>query len=46
MHKYMTDLGLSPSSRSHVSAAPKLGPKPWDYFRDLGNDGGADEYFS
>jgi len=26
MHKYMTDLGLSPSSRSHVSAAPKLGP--------------------
>lgn len=46
MHKYMTDLGLSPSSRSRVSAAPKLGPKPWDYIRSLGNDDDPDEYFS
>jgi P27 family predicted phage terminase small subunit len=30
MHKFMTDLGLSPASRSRVAALPSLGPKPWE----------------
>jgi P27 family predicted phage terminase small subunit len=30
MHKFMSELGLSPSSRSRVAASPRLGPKPWE----------------
>ncbi|RUT32433.1 phage terminase small subunit P27 family [Arsenicitalea aurantiaca] len=30
MHKFMTELGLSPSSRSRVSAMTTLGRRPWD----------------
>lgn len=30
MHKYMTELGLSPSSRSRVSTLPSFAPKPWE----------------
>jgi P27 family predicted phage terminase small subunit len=30
MHKYMSDLGLSPTTRSRVSPAPYMGPKPWE----------------
>jgi P27 family predicted phage terminase small subunit len=33
MHKYMSELGLSPVSRSRVSARPHLGPKPWEFGR-------------
>lgn len=29
MHKFMSELGLSPVSRSRVTARP-LGPKPWE----------------
>ena len=37
MHKFMGELGLSPVSRSRVSALPKaLGPKPWEF--GLAND--------
>jgi P27 family predicted phage terminase small subunit len=31
MHKYMTDLGLSPASRSRVTTLPSLQPKPWEF---------------
>ncbi|MFI0848861.1 phage terminase small subunit P27 family [Mesorhizobium sp. IMUNJ 23232] len=30
MHKYLTELGLSPASRSRV-AVPKPGPPPWEF---------------
>jgi P27 family predicted phage terminase small subunit len=30
MHKYMSELGLSPVSRSRVSVTPSIGPKPWE----------------
>ena len=30
MHKYLSELGLSPVSRSRVNKLPSLGPKPWD----------------
>jgi P27 family predicted phage terminase small subunit len=36
MHKYMSDLGLSPVSRARVSTLPTLQPKPWEFGRDLG----------
>ncbi len=29
MHKYMSDLGLSPVSRTRVEVRP-IGPKPWE----------------
>ena len=35
MFRYMTELGLSPVSRSRVSTIPERKPKPWEY----GNDG-------
>ena len=31
MHKFMTELGLSPVSRSRVSVNRQLGPKPWEF---------------
>jgi P27 family predicted phage terminase small subunit len=31
MHKYMSDLGLSPVSRARVSTLPSLAPKPWEF---------------
>ncbi|HEX2257470.1 MAG TPA: phage terminase small subunit P27 family [Afifellaceae bacterium] len=34
MHKYMGELGLSPASRSRVSAMPSLRPKPWEFGLD------------
>ena len=30
MHKFMSELGLSPVSRSRVTAIP-MGRKPWEY---------------
>ena len=30
MHKFMSDLGLSPAARSRVSTLPSLMPKPWE----------------
>jgi P27 family predicted phage terminase small subunit len=30
MHKFMSELGLSPVSRSRVSTTRNLGPKPWE----------------
>jgi hypothetical protein len=30
MHKYMSDLGLSPVSRARVAKLPSIGPKPWE----------------
>ena len=30
MHKYLSELGLSPVSRSRVSQLPSSGPKPWE----------------
>ena len=30
MHRYLSDLGLSPVSRSRVSTIPVIGPKPWE----------------
>jgi P27 family predicted phage terminase small subunit len=30
MHKYMSDLGLSPVSRSRVEVKPRT-PKPWEF---------------
>jgi P27 family predicted phage terminase small subunit len=38
MHKFATELGLSPASRSRVTTKP-LGPKPWETYS---ND---DEFF-
>lgn len=34
MHKFMSELGLSPASRSRVSTNRNLGPKPWEYSGD------------
>jgi len=34
MHRYMTDLGLSPASRSRVSAVPLNIKKPWEFGMD------------
>ena len=31
MHKFMGELGLSPASRSRVSAYPSLRAKPWEF---------------
>lgn len=31
MHKYLSEFGLSPVSRSRVSVAPSFGPKPWQF---------------
>lgn len=31
MHKFMSELGLSPASRSRVIATPRLGPRPWEW---------------
>ena len=31
MHKVMGELGLSPASRSRVTAFPSLQPKPWEF---------------
>jgi P27 family predicted phage terminase small subunit len=31
MHKYLSEFGLSPVSRSRVSVKPNLGPKPWEF---------------
>ena len=31
MHKFMSELGLSPVSRSRVSTTTSLGPKPWEF---------------
>ena len=31
MHKFMSELGLSPVSRSRVSTTLSLGPKPWEF---------------
>jgi P27 family predicted phage terminase small subunit len=33
MHKYLTDLGLSPASRSRITTMPSLAPKPWEIRR-------------
>ena len=41
MHKFMSELGLSPVSRSRVTATTSLGPKPWEFTGDEG-----DEFFS
>ncbi|MGQ7794048.1 phage terminase small subunit P27 family [Faunimonas sp. B44] len=30
MHRYLSDLGLSPASRSRVSTIPVIGPRPWE----------------
>ena len=43
MHKFMAELGLSPSSRSRVSAMPSLAPKPWELPRLVDED---DEFFN
>lgn len=40
MHKFMSELGLSPVSRSRVSTTRNLGPKPWEYSGE-----GEDEFF-
>lgn len=53
MHKLMGELGLSPVSRSRVSAFPtSLGPKPWEFGQAnrefaglLGPPDPADRYF-
>ncbi len=45
MHKFMGELGLSPFSRSRVSAFPTaLGPAPWEGW-DLNEPDPADRYF-
>jgi hypothetical protein len=31
MHKFMSELGLSPVSRSRVSTTRDIGPKPWEF---------------
>jgi P27 family predicted phage terminase small subunit len=33
MHKYLSDLGLSPVSRARVAKLPSIGPKPWETSR-------------
>lgn len=33
MHKYMSELGLSPVSRTRVSTLGSSRPKPWEYGR-------------
>ena len=40
MHKFMSELGLSPVSRSRVTTTRDLGPKPWEF------TGEEDEFFS
>lgn len=45
MHKYMSDLGLSPASRTRVSATPNLGPKPWEFIAGLDPNLEDDEFF-
>ncbi len=42
MHKFMSELGLSPVSRSRVSAQP-LGRKPWEFAAQNDEE---DEFFS
>jgi hypothetical protein len=31
MHKFMSELGLSPVSRSRVETTRDMGPKPWEW---------------
>ncbi len=40
MHKFMSELGLSPVARSRVSTTTHIGPKPWEF------TGQEDEFFS
>jgi P27 family predicted phage terminase small subunit len=42
MHKFMSELGLSPVSRSRVTTRP-LGPKPWEFGAQNDEE---DEFFS
>jgi P27 family predicted phage terminase small subunit len=51
MHKYMGELGLSPASRSRVSAMPSLAPKPWEFgmnsnYGSSADDDPAERFFS
>ncbi|MER8441469.1 phage terminase small subunit P27 family [Mesorhizobium sp. M1312] len=41
MHKFMSELGLSPVSRSRVATTHHIGPKPWEF---TGED--EDEFFT
>ncbi|BCH23547.1 phage terminase small subunit P27 family [Mesorhizobium sp. L-8-3] len=41
MHKFMSELGLSPVSRSRVETTRSMGPKPWEF---TGQED--DEFFS
>lgn len=41
MHKFMSELGLSPVSRSRVETTRSMGPKPWEF---TGTED--DEFFS
>ena len=40
MYKFMSELGLSPVSRSRVASTRDMGPKPWEF------TGEEDEFFS
>jgi phage terminase small subunit len=31
MHKYLSEFGMTPASRSRVNAMPSLMPKPWEF---------------
>ncbi|WP_258122501.1 P27 family phage terminase small subunit [Mesorhizobium onobrychidis] len=31
LHKFMSELGLSPVSRSRVATTHHIGPKPWEF---------------
>lgn len=42
MHKFLSELGLSPVARSRVSTTRDIGPKPWEF---TGEDD-EDEFFS
>ncbi len=46
MHKYITDLGLSPASRSRVSTMPSLAPKPWEFDPNWSNEDDPDRFFA
>lgn len=47
MHKYLSEFGLSPVSRSRVSKASSLGPKPWEFGSKFAGllGGQKDEFF-
>ena len=46
MHKFMAEIGMTPSSRSRVTVTDRLRPKPWETAALLDDDDPLDEFLN